>query len=647
MKKQSLLFVVFGLLVIGTVGAADVLDVPSDSSDVQPVPECATLVFTNALMANASEVNVSDDEYLIRAWIYKNFQSPDVIKKVLACPEIASIPDNETIKFQPIEYTFLSGRQIVVNYETQPKILKQRLMLETKRSLPDTNPSPKIGAFGDTNIWTNTEPAWYGILVVQSGTLDSFIGADKNYTLSLNYLEQNIDKFFPQNSRCTSRSALADDNEIINRAAHRTTGEPDSFTSGNDYYVAGDVSLRWITWTEVAFDVVVTVATFGGGAAVIGATKGIRASKAAKNVVGVMKNLETSEKVADFLKVSRRTAKATDELNDLRKIKSETDAAKKLAFAAKESPNLAQLQKNLAVAEQNLERIKSARQRTNMGAREAQNLARQQTTYQQQVNKIRNQLNGQNIDGIIDAAIKNRTDELAKLGETLKGLETAEDVQKYKTASSAFDDLMKLRRALKGARVAQRGNVVARGFKAMRTALFSGEKVISQGAKIGRAGLKSGKIRDWMFQSTLKNIGKLGKMEAAGGFIYGALHFAGDMYDWSETSTGEFTSGIKFKPLGLLSADALEGQTNVVNHGMWLMWAGDSLDARDDDAAYLQAMDFASKFHQDVVEYQDEIGVHACDIDIFVVRPIVRNPGTADEALYYLIMNDAPWSTRE
>ena len=116
------------------------------------------------------------------------------------------------------------------------------------------------------------------------------------------------------------------------------------------------------------------------------------------------------------------------------------------------------------------------------------------------------------------------------------------------------------------------------------------------------------------------------------------------MYDYTETSTGEFTSGLDFAPLLLLSADNIEGQENVVNHGMWLMWAGNSVDAADDDAAYLQAIDFATKFHQDLTEHQQDTNT-PCNLDIYVVRPILRNPGTANTELYYLIMNDKPWTT--
>ena len=221
---------------------------------------------------------------------------------------------------------------------------------------------------------------------------------------------------------------------------------------------------------------------------------------------------------------------------------------------------------------------------------------------------------------------------------------TEEDVKKYKQAINSFAEINKYRRALRSLHTAQRGNIAARGGRALRAA-NTGNKMLSRGARIARSSSTSGRIRDWLFNSTMRNLGMLSKMEAAGGLLYGALKFAGDMYDWTEISTGEFTNNVDFAPLLLLSADDIPGQENVVNYGMWLMWAGDSVSAAADDAAYLQAMDTAAKFYQDLSETQDDENNYACDVDIYVVRPILQNPGTENTAIYYLIMNDIPWTT--
>lgn len=109
-------------------------------NDLAPPPDCATTVFANALAVASDDVMATDDEYAVQTWIYQTFQNPDVIKQVLACPEIAAAADDETIQFQPVEYVFADGnRRITINYATQPKILKQRLVVANKRSLPETD----------------------------------------------------------------------------------------------------------------------------------------------------------------------------------------------------------------------------------------------------------------------------------------------------------------------------------------------------------------------------------------------------------------------------------------------------------------------------------------------------------------------------
>jgi hypothetical protein len=546
-------------------------------------------------MADAASVNEESPEVDIQAWIYKNFQNPTVMQQVLDCSEIKSLADDDTMSVPPVEYRFPLGRKIVVNYETQPKILKQRMLIANKKSIPCTTNdciSPKIGAPGDTNIWTNTEPAWYGILVVQAGALDQYIGEMKNNVISLKYIEENVSKFYPSNynegtmpvssSMCTTRSAFADDNDIVNIATKKSVGiesygdeNGDGQKDTNDYYIAGDVNLQWVTWSEVALDVVITIVTWGGGTVLIGATKGLRAAKAGKTLVKSIKVLKEVDTVKDYINIANKAAKAAEELKAIDKV---TDAAR----------------------------------------------------------------------------WADKMDEIKDLEKTMKEAEKVGDVKKYKEAVTTFGKLQDLRRGMKAWKIPQRGNIIARSWRIAKgfTKLIRGGKTISRAEKVARAGMKSGKIRNWLFVNTIKNVASLARMERQAGLLYGALKFTGDMYDWTETSTGEFTSNIELKPFCLLSADDLPEQENVTNYGMWLMWAGDSLSAEDDDAAFLQAMDFANKFHQDMQETQDEESEKGrgsgsmCDVDIFVVRPIIKNPDSDNPELYYLIMNDVPWSVR-
>lgn len=526
---------------------------------------CASQVFANALAQSASNVRESDSKEVIQQWIYSVFTDKNTISNVLACPEIASVADNETIAFTPVQYIFPMGREVIVKYETQPKILKQRLSLANKRELPESDPNPRIGAPDDNTIWTYTDPAWYAIMVVESGALSNFVGPNKNNTISLKYINDNIDSLYPQNSGCTTKHAFARDSKPINRAVKQTVNiENDS----NDYYVAGDANLAWIGYTEIALDVVITVATMGGGMVLTGITKSARASRALKGLSSALGGLRKLDTVQDYIKQSARIAQLTDDIAKL------DDAAK----------------------------------------------------------------------------IAEKTAELDKLKDSIKTLEQADDVKKYKEAAETFSDLNKYRKTLKGIKaIKQRGNVIARGVKVAKSAkaAMGGNKLITKGAKLGRASKLSTRVGDMLFQSTMANLGRLGKMETIGGAIYGGIQFVGGMmYDFTETSTGDFTNDIEFKPLLLLSADDLQGeQADKINYGMWLMWMGDSTNPADDDAAYLQAMDFAAKFHEDLMEVQNDKNT-PCNVDIYVAKPILKNPGTVDSEIYYLIMNDVPWTTK-
>lgn len=526
--------------------------------------QCATAIFGNALSATADQISENALEEDIQKWIYQAFQQKDVLQAVLACPEIINVAEDETITFLPINYTFPNGRQITVNYETQPKILKQRLTIANKPQLP-SDPNPRVGAPDDDSIWTNTDPAWYAIMVVESGTLDNFVGTGKNNTVSLQYIEDNIDDLFPKNRQCTGKSALTKDNTMINRAMKETVNLEDDT---NDYYVAGDVNLQWISYLEIGLDVAITVATFGGGQVVLGTTKAARASKTLKNLSTSLRTLRQTDSVRDYIRISQQASKAAEEL--------------------------------------------------------------------------------QKIDRVADAArYAEKSRELQNYTQAMRNLENVDDnVRQYRQYSETFTSLNEYRRALRVLRPAQRGNIIAKTWRFVKNA-NTGGKQLRNAAKVAKSSTLSGRIRDWLFQSSLSNIGALAKLESTGGLLYGALKFVGGMYDWTETSTGEFTSDIEFKPLTLLSADDLQGQENEINHGMWFMWVGDSYSAADDDAAFLQAMDFANKFHFNLDEMQKSQNDYPCNVDIYVVRPIIRNPGSQNPELYFLVMNDEPWTTRE
>ena len=625
-------------------GATDV-SVPSETTDFIPADvllytepadtECATAVFANALAANSNKISETADEIQVQEWINTVFTDGNVLREVLACPEFAELADDDAIKLLPIKYTFPGGREIVINYETQPKILKQRITLSEKRDLP-SDPNPRISADGGS-VWTNTDPAWYGILVVESGTLDEFVGPNKNNTISLQWIEDNIDTIFPRGGRCTSKSAIAGNREMINMAMKETVSLEDDT---NDYYVAGDVSLRWISYLEIALDVVITIVTWGAGTAVVGASRAARASRALKNLGTSLRALSKLDSVRDYIRLSQRATKAAEELKKLDKIMALDDLAKldRVADARAYRRKLNELKSLYDATDVDKLKILDELSRIDRTT-DAAGYAR----------KLEELMALDKLDGTADATARaKKLEEIQNYEKTMRELESTDpNVRKYLEQSKTFSELNQYRRALRSLRtVKQRGNLVARAWRSVRAAYSGGQK-LRKAEKIARSSTLSGRIRDWLFQSTMRNATAMGRLERSGGLIYGALTFIGGMYDWTETSTGDFTSGIEFKPLGLLSADDLQGQENVVNHGMWLMWAGDAYSAADDDAAFLQAMDFANKFHFNLDTMQNDKNRHVCNVDIFVVRPIIRNPGTDNAELYYLVMNDQPWTTRD
>lgn len=586
--------------------------------------DCTTRIFSDALIETMADIDPNAPEIDIRKWVLGAFSSKTTLGSILECPEITSISDTDTIKFTPIQHTFSNGRKIVINYETQPKLLKQRLKLLTKRPLPSDEISPRIGPDSDS-LWTNTDPAWYGIMVVEHGALDEFVGPDKNNTISLKYIEENIDSLYPSGIGCTNKSALANDVAAINRATTNAigikeqTGEKDT----NDYYVAGDVNLQWISYFEIALDVALTVVTWGGSAIASGALKATRAGRSLDNLKTVIKTLSKTEDVQKYINAVRAQKKTQGQINSLKNATKEIDELKKIKNKLNK-----------------LDQTKDAKQ--------YEKLKKQADELTESITK---RGHGTDLDDI-NKQIKENQENLKTINKEVNGLKSKKDVAKYRESVQASSDLKKLIVDLRRLRKPQRGNVIARTAKTTkalhraRRAAFSGNDILRRANKLGRRSTFSGQMRDWLFDSSLKSVGILTNASAKGAALYGAIKFVGDMYDYTTDNTNQYTNGIKFKPLLLLSADDIAGQENVVNYGMWILFAGSSTDSNDDDAAYLQAMDFASKFYEDLYEIQNEKN-SPCNVDIFVVRPIIRNLDTENAELFYLIMNDEPWTTNQ
>lgn len=633
---------------------------------------CATRVFADALSQTANSVSESDTEEVMERWIQSTLSNIDNIKQVLECPEFSNAEPTDVIEFDPIKYTFPMGREIVINYATQPNILQHKITLSQKRDLPPSDPNARIGEDGAT--WTNTNPAWYGIMVVEHGTLDNFVGENKNNTISLAYIKDNIDNLYPRGTTCTSKSAIAWDVDAINDAGKLTTGDTEKT---NDFYVAGDINLQWISYAEIALEVVLTVVTMGGGAVILGATKATRAARAGKILVKSMRKLAQTPDVAKYIKQTNKLKSVTAKTETLTKQANKLDDTikkmknidgdlyvntEKILEKEKEikkfQDEIKDLQKTIDNASKQISRNPKNRQALQNDIKRA---TQQQDKLRNQISKNKDEIKklGNKQDAItekekelkqIQDQIKKNDDEVKDLQKQITESKKNKDVKQFDEQTDALKDLNKYRNSLHAYKKPQTGNVIARNAKKAYNvgksfrAIFRGNKEISRALKMGRTGKWSTKVRSFLFDTSRQAAGMLGKAITQTGALYAVGQFLLDMYDYTETSTGEFTNNINFAPLLLLSADDIPEEENVVNYGMWLLWAGDSFSVADDDAAYLQAMDFATKFHEDLMSVQDNTN-SPCNVDIFVVRPIIRNIGTPNAELYYLIMNDYPWTT--
>lgn len=613
-----------------------------------PTP-CASEFFLAALEDHSSEVSDDEDESKVRLWAQNTMSDPSVLEQVLHCPELTdkNIHDDTTIHFSPVVFEFPgSDRTITISYSTQPKVLKQKLMLANKKSLPNGDPNPKLMDLEDPAIYINTDPAWYGIMVVQHDSLKDFVGPGKNNTLSLKYLSDHISDIYPKGYYCTSKSAWANDDDTINQVVRTMVDLEDD---SNDYYVAGDVNLEWVGYAEIAADIIITVATVGIGEA---AMIGTRLARIAKNSKQLIKNLRNLSKLEDVRKYAKKAKQISDATENVTKLKKSIKNAKKYQRAMKKAEKARKNGKTAAAAKYE---------------KKAQKLLKDS----KQMHPDMTSFELTNPD-LLKAERKATKQEIKGMKKEAKEMEKASDeVKQFKESSETFSELNKYYKELRAARRPQTGNLVTRNLKKIKNirktlkAANKGSKLLDKSGKLARAGMstRSEKFGNWLFNTTLKHGGRLARVERDAGFLYGAVSFLADSYDFTSTSNSEYTNGIDFKPFCLLSADDIPGQENVVNYGMWLMWEGNSTMPEDDDAAYLQAMDFASKFFYQLDEFQDARletlqlfgdaayppAIVLCNVDIYVVRPIIRldesDPEKATGELFYLFMNEIPWST--
>ena len=158
---------------------------------------------------------------------------------------------------------------------------------------------------------------WYGILVVKKGSLDKYANSDVPI-ISSEYMKSHKDDFYPANSDkfmglrrgCTHGNHMAADNDVVNRAAHLTLNEDDSFFTGNDYYVYDGEDVYW-GWASIAGEIALALATFGISAEASAAKASIKtASGAVLASSTALKGAKAVDLVSDTAKLAKAATAA-------------------------------------------------------------------------------------------------------------------------------------------------------------------------------------------------------------------------------------------------------------------------------------------------------------------------------------------------
>ena len=489
MKTLKYLFLLFPLTAFAAGGIEQTSEL-LNAQNQQLNTTCVRNAFVNALQDNAHNISEDAPEAEVKQWIYDTFQSAETLGEVLACPEIVESDEMTTIRFMPIEYNFPNGRQIVVNYETQPKVLHQHFMLATKAELPTTDPNPEVSPYDEKATWTNTDPAWYAIMVVQAGSLRNFVGPDKNNTVSMDYINKNIRNLYPQDKAgmCSTRSGIHARlrNSMVHKVMREHTAKHDD--DNNNYYIAGNINLHWISFAEIALDIALTVVSWGSYAAASWGVKMARATKIIGKIGKNMKALVKIESVQKYIRASLKVAKYTkeiDNMNDMAKYIRNVDRLEKaLAKATKGSKQYETLFKELEAAR----RLK------------ADNMWK--------LGKA-----GEGIDKVedIERLTKMATENSKLIAETEKEMsqmvKTDKNVAEYTKQFNELKKVNKYVKELKTYKKARTGNMVSRAWQGLKNVgktyknVHNGGKTLDKAAKVARQGAKSGRARDWLFHS--------------------------------------------------------------------------------------------------------------------------------------------------
>jgi hypothetical protein len=188
---------------------------------------------------------------------------------------------------------------------------------------------------------------WFGILIVKKGSLDEYTEKELS-VIPTEFMKDNHAKFWPNNSAggsawnplptiqnmfggdvrsgCTYGSHTANDNDVINRAAHVTFDETDSFWSGNDYYIYDGKDVYW-GWASLAGEVALALVTFGASSAITAGRTAVNAARATAALNTANKTLKGMSAIRTVTLVNNAD-KINDAAKALKAVKAGNAAAK-------------------------------------------------------------------------------------------------------------------------------------------------------------------------------------------------------------------------------------------------------------------------------------------------------------------------------
>lgn len=154
-------------------------------------------------------------------------------------------------------------------------------------------------------------------------------------------MKRNRDTFFPANSDkplgmwrgCTHSNHTANDNDVVNRAAHITADEKDSFWSGNDYYVYDGKDVYWGT-AQVVGEIALALITFGASAEVSASKAAAQTAVATDRAVKAQRAITLAKRAEKLKNIEKaaQTAGDTAKVAKAQQLGLETRQAARLAL---------------------------------------------------------------------------------------------------------------------------------------------------------------------------------------------------------------------------------------------------------------------------------------------------------------------------